>query len=171
VRLQDAILGSLTAPIADLIVVAAQDRAHQSTPVLLHRLVDRAVEKLFAPLSGWLTREWCAVCTRWMMQLELPRTTLYLGIDVPRLRSGRMFPRDLEAPAFAELLAVLTELDQTPHTTHGSGARNWGELRDRMNFICDFFRSRQQDDSLYCKPFDDFQLESLYAGHMPEGDL
>lgn len=170
-RLQDPIVNSLNAPIADLIVRAAQDRAHALMHEKLHNAVDGLIDRLLRPLYTWLQREWAGVATRWLMRLELPNVTLSLGEDLPQRCEHLMFPQELMELENTELRALLYELDHTPNTTEGSGARNWGELADRMNFVVDFFRTRQQDHSLYRQPFTDAQVIIIRDGGIPEGDI
>jgi hypothetical protein len=40
-----------------------------------------------------------------------------------------------------------------------------------MNFVVDFFRTRQQDPALYHQPFSDAQVAALTGGQMPPGPL
>lgn len=62
--------------------------------------------------------------------------------------------------------------DRTPNRLQGSGADDWTQLGDRMNFIIDLFRSRQQTLSLLKTPFCDPQVKEMKAGRTPtEGPL
>ena len=101
---------------------------------------------------GWLQTEWASVATRWMMRIELPEMTLSLGEDLPNRCEHYMFPKDLMVIEHPQLCALLERMDYTPDTVEGSAAENWGSLEDRMNFIVDFFRTRQQDESLLMAP-------------------
>lgn len=92
------------------------------------------------------------LATRWCLQLELPGVALSLGRDVPRLPGGEMFPRALREIRDPELQSLLARLDRTPDTTCGSAAADWSDLGDRMNYLVDLFRSRQQDPRLYARP-------------------
>ena len=82
-----------------------------------------------------------------------------------------MFPDELEVATLPPLVAILAKLDRTANTVVGSAATDWGDLGDRMNFIVDFFRSRQQDSSLYEQPFTDEQVAVIKKGGMPSGEL
>jgi hypothetical protein len=170
-RLQEPIVSSLNAPIADLIVRTAQDRVRDLTPGRMHRSLDAIVDRTLRPLYNWMQREWAGVATRWLMRLELPDLTLHLGEDIPHRCEHFMFPRDLLVIENPELRALLYQLDYTPNTTEGSAARNWGDLGDRMNYIVDFFRTRQQDSSLFRQPFSDEQLRLIRDGQIPPGSL
>jgi hypothetical protein len=170
-RLQDPIVNSLNAPIADLIVHTAQDRVRALTPGRMHRPLDALVDRTLRPLYNWMQREWAVVATRWLMRLELPDLTLHLGEDIPHRCEHFMFPRDLLVIENPELRVLLYQLDYTPNTTDGSAARNWGDLGDRMNYIVDFFRTRQQDSSLFRQPFTDEQIRLIREGQIPQGSL
>jgi hypothetical protein len=105
------------------------------------------------------------------MRLELPEVILSLGEDLPSPYENEMFPENLRDIRNTDLRAMLYELDYTPNTTVGSGARDWGILNDRMNFVVDFFRSRQEDYTLFRQPFTDTQAAVIRAGGIPGGDL
>jgi hypothetical protein len=96
---------------------------------------------------------------------------LDLGKDVPPLPDGKDFPDDLTTIQNASLVLLLDKLDRTPNTSRGSAAGDWAELGDRMNYVVDFFRSRQQDRSLYQQPFTDAQVDILRQGKLPPGAL
>jgi hypothetical protein len=96
---------------------------------------------------------------------------LRLGDDIPPLADGKMFPAHLRHLDLPELLEVLTKLDDTPDTLGGSGARDWTDIGDRMNFIVDDFRSRQQDRELLTPPFHPDQVAVIRDGGLPAGAL
>ena len=56
-------------------------------------------------------------------------------------------------------------LDRTPDSVLGSGARDWTELADRMNFIVDLFRTRQFDEHLFASPFSPPEWDALVRAH------
>jgi hypothetical protein len=134
------------------------------TPRALTRRLSRALVGRVAPSLR-------AASTRWLMALRLPKVTIRLGEDVPPLSTGRMFPKELCAIDDPELRALLYSLDRTPNTSSGSAARDWADLGDRMNFVVDLFRSRQQDLSLYRAPFRPEQVAAIRAGRVPGGEL
>jgi len=53
----------------------------------------------------------------------------------------------------------------------GDAASDWARLRERMNYIVNLFRSRQQDPSLAVPPFSAEQLVTMQAGTVPSGPL
>jgi hypothetical protein len=61
--------------------------------------------------------------------------------------------------------------DRTPDDLAGSGARDWTDIRDRMNYIVDLFRSRHFDAGLFTAPYDERQRAAIEAGRLPAGPL
>ncbi len=171
VRLQQPIVSSLNAPLVDVFLNNAKAVAKKDLPHLLHGAVEGVVEKELRPLAKKVEEAWHEVSTRWLMTLSLPRVVLTLGKDVPGVTEAEMFPEELREATYGPLVDVLAKLDRTPNTLHGSGARDWGEVGDRMNYIVDLFRSRQQDPSLYEPPFTEEQVVMIREGVVPGGKL
>jgi hypothetical protein len=87
---------------------------------------------------------------------------------------GVAFPKTLatiEDRDLAKLLDGPGGLDRTPDSLDGSAAHNWANLSDRMNFICDLFRSRQLDPELFEPPYTEAQRAAIAAGRVPDGPL
>ena len=166
-RLQKHIYQSLNAPVAELIAQAAHMRARELTHERLRGPVDGMVDRMMRPFYRWLQREWTSVATRWLMRIELPEMSLSLGEDLPERCEHFMFPRDLMVIENPELAALLQRLDYTPDTVEGSAASNWASIEDRMNFIVDFFRTRQQDASLFSAPFTAEQISVIRRNGCP----
>jgi hypothetical protein len=82
-----------------------------------------------------------------------------------------MFPEDLRRVSHPELRAVLARFDRSPNTTRGSAAADWGDYGDRMNYVVDLFRSRQQARELVSPPFEPRQAAAIRAGYVPTGPL
>jgi hypothetical protein len=61
--------------------------------------------------------------------------------------------------------------DRTPDSYAGSRASNWAEIGDRMNYICDLFRSRHFDPGLFTPPYTDEQRAEILLGRVPPGPL
>lgn len=153
IRLQEYIEGSLRAPVR---------RAERSL----------FVGRLLSPALRELEDDWARVATKCLMTLALPDRTLELGEDVPPLPDGKMYPPALQDPRLPELQRVLRKLDRTPKTLRGSGARDWSSLADRMSYVADLFRSRQQDRRLLrATPFDPVQTREIQEGRVPLGRL
>jgi hypothetical protein len=124
----------------------------------LDRVVDRLVEGVRRRVRELLTEH--------LMTLDLPGGRLRLGADV----IGTC-PPHLLRPQDAELRALLTTIDPAPGSTAGSAARDWAELGQRMHFIGELFRTRQEDASLLQAPFDPEQLGAIRDGRLPAGRL
>lgn len=170
-RLQDAIVGALNAPLVDVFVGRAKARAKLKPPSSLHARIEAIVDDVLHPLGRRIEREWQEVSTRWFMSLALPDVVLHLGKDVVPLSATQMFPDELAIATLEPLVVVLARLDPTPNTVVGSAAKDWGDLADRMGFLVDLFRTRQQDASLYRQPFTDEQVAAFSAGTLPTGTL
>lgn len=174
-RLQEPILRAMDAPIEDMLEFGIFSGVigviHVTTDEFAHGPLFNILRKPLQTLAKRIATEWRTIMTRWLMRLEIADEHFDLGKDVPPLPSGLMFPPELMRLRNPELLALLRELDRTPDTSRGSAAHDWGSLADRMNYVVDFFRSRQQSACLYRQPFDDEQVAALRAGGMPAGRL
>jgi hypothetical protein len=87
---------------------------------------------------------------------------------------GVVFPKTLATIEDRDLTALLDGpggLDRTPDSLDGSAAHDWTSLSDRMNFICDLFRSRQLDPELFEPPYTEAQRAAIAAGQVPDGRL
>ncbi len=126
---------------------------------------------------------WSRLLTDQVLVLALPTETLRVGRDVPaRHRQWPYFPpdlRDLDAAtgeADAEIKAALIDvarhvdsLDRTAGAGRGSAARDWRRWDERMNWILTLLRSRQQDDTLFWKPFSPRDSRRIVEGELPLG--
>jgi len=161
IRLQPAIRGALDA----VIEVGLGDIVGP----LLDRLVPRRVLDL---LEQALERVWRRAVTKHLLTLRTPDGLLDLGEDVPLLAPpDRRFPDDLAALADPSLMAFLGQHDRTNGLGQPSGARDWASLRDRMNYIVNLFRSRQQRSPMLLPPFDDDQIKAMLASRVPAPPL
>jgi hypothetical protein len=92
--------------------------------------------------------------TAMMMRLTTPTEQLHLGNDLPNDPGhATPFPKDLTNITDPELQKLIGQLDKNPSSLQGTGARDWSDFGQRMNFILDLFRSRQQDPSIFSPPF------------------
>jgi hypothetical protein len=82
-----------------------------------------------------------------------------------------MFPAMLQELRHPELTALLRQYDRTWNTTAGSGARDWASLEDRLHYIADLFRARQQEPRLFDAPFTAGQCQAIRNGQIPPGPL
>jgi hypothetical protein len=169
-RLQPAIAGAVDAPMRWLRDRLVRDVAAR-LPLGKRLLVHVVGRWLLAPVFAVVPRIWRAEATRRMMDLPLPGEVLCLAQDVPARPGCPIFPAPLRDPRHPELIALLRRLDRTWGTTAGSGAEDWTDLGERMHYIADLFRARQQEPSLHAPPFSAGQCRAIYAGHPPSGAL
>ncbi len=71
---------------------------------------------------------------------------------------------------FPERLTHIS-IDPTPDSLKESGAKDWGDLSDRIHFIADLFRAYFEHPQLYNQPFTHEQVNALKDGKRPEGTL
>lgn len=175
IRLQGSIEGAMEAPLDGIVEKVLKDKVHGAlrakAPWIYWMLIKLIVRERLNSLAKKLAGEWRNITTRWMMTLELPDECLELEKDVPSLKASDMFPPELKVVGNSELLSLIKQLDRNPDSFAGSGARDWGTLDDRMNFIVDLFRSRQQSAILYHPPFSDHQVDEIDSGEIPSGSL
>ena len=107
------------------------------------------------------------VITRFMMSLYIPGCpVLRLGEDLKR-----DFSKALMQISNLRLKKLLVKIDPTPDSLKESGAADWGDFKDRIHFIADFFRSYFEYPHLFDSPFTAVQAEILKAGSRPPGNL
>jgi hypothetical protein len=105
--------------------------------------------------------------TRRLLTFNLGPEAMQVSHDVTS-NGATAFPETLgtiELPELNRLLRGPGGLDRTPDSLLGSGARDWSDLGDRMNFIVDLFRTRQFDDTLFAPPFAPQEWDALIRGH------
>jgi hypothetical protein len=174
-RLQPEIKAAMDAPIDEIF------HAHLGA-ALGHGLGASIVSHALAAAQGpiheieKLVRElWKRVATRFLMQLALPGgKSLPLGEKIPKSAAAPDFlppdVRDISSPW--ELVALLATYDKAHGTgDEGTAATDWCVLPDRMNFIVNLFRSRQQDKTLLGQPFSDAQRSFIERGEVPPATL
>ena len=111
------------------------------------------------------------IATRMIMTLRLPYGDIRLGKNLPRLPNRRSHPDVLVDIELEPLRALLERYDRTRGGLRNSGARDWGNLDDRMNTIVNLFRSRQKSYELFAQPFLYEQRNQLSQGMVPAGRL
>jgi hypothetical protein len=139
-------------------------------PIVVGVPLALVLKLLTRPFLSALTELWERIATRYAMNLALPQgEEIPLGEDLPQRPDT--FPPDLRAITDPKTEALLERFDGGLHSTVGSGANNWADLNDRMGFIVELFRSRQQDLDLFEPPFEPPQQQDLKEGRIPEGPL
>jgi hypothetical protein len=114
-----------------------------------------------------LEQGWLQISTSYLMTLELPNGTLRLGRDLPSAPGQPIFPADLNDLQDPELLRILRIYGAGGVNANGSGASEWSNLSDRMRYILELFRSRQQDQALCEPPFEAAALDAIQRGAVP----
>ena len=103
------------------------------------------------------------------MALELPDERLVLGRPLPPPAGGPLFPEDLRSVTTPLVQALLTRYDLSGGCDDGRRVRNWASYDDRMSYIANLFRSRQQHEPLFAKPFPPDVEAKLLAGELAPG--
>ena len=169
-RLQPEIARALDAPVAHPreVKVRLLARLFPDASPLVRRLGDDGgpLDEVVQRLVEGARRRVRRILTEHFMTLELPAGRLRLGVDV----LGACPPHLLE-PQDPELRELLATIDPVPDGPAGSGARDWADLAQRMHFIGELFRLRQDDASLLGAPFDAEQVRAIREGRMPDGRL
>jgi hypothetical protein len=160
-----------------LIVAYEQRRVDGYVSAALALFTDRALRNLVRHRSGavrgWLglpSRLYARVMTRGLV-LETADEELRIGQPLPPPSgppSGPLFPRDLEQVSLPILQALLTRYDRSNGKAHRRRARDWTSFEDRMSYITNVFRSRQQCQSLFAPPFPPEVEAELLAGRLPQ---
>jgi hypothetical protein len=128
---------------------------------------------------------WSRLMTDQVLVMALPTETLRVGRDIPpRHPQWPYFPpdlRNLEAPAttedaetkpvieqsLAEIASHVKSLDRTTAEGRGSAARDWRRWDERMNWAITLLRSRQQDETLYWRPYSVKDEDRIMTGELP----
>jgi hypothetical protein len=166
-RLQLAIANALASPIDRLF-------GDLNAYISRHRWMKPARRPILG-LCKWMIGKWMEsltdksghVATEVVMTFATPGMVLRLGDDVPQLPGGASFPYVLQTLTHSAAPEIIKQYDLTPNTLQGSGAYNWAIFSDRMHFIMDYFRSRQQSLDLLNTPFNAQQVEAMKAGRIP----
>lgn len=120
-----------------------------------------------------LTRRWV---TAHRLRFQLGAAWLNAHDDVPPAAGSAPpgFPATLahlENPDLRRFLRGRDGWDRTPDRLVGSRARDWTDIRDRMNYICALFRSRHCDPTLFWAPYHPAQCADAVAGRVPTPPL
>jgi hypothetical protein len=198
-RLQTYIAGALDAPIENTLIDSTHDSlAERLGDDALGSDGYEVVDALLGPLSSSVQTVFHHFATEFMMTLKLPDVTLRLGRDLPAPPGQPLFPSALETLRDAQLaqlfnhydtlasrgdpLSALRQLEAKAEgllerlglesvVALGSGADDWVSLAQRMRFILELFRSRQQSRDLLQPVFMSDQVTALKAGRIPPGPL
>jgi hypothetical protein len=113
------------------------------------------------PLQRKLTQLSREVITESLMVLTLPGIVLWLS-------------RDLEARgevADPELRELMARYEPEPPALDDCGAEDWSVLEQRMHYLVHLFRAYHEEATLGSPPFTPTQVERIFAGELPDGEL
>ena len=162
------------------------------------RVLGRAhviLDRLLSPITDDLLNIARELSTELLMTMPLPNGTLRLGEDIPAAPGMGLWPIDLERLENDELVAVMRQygaydarelglgtrdrfegwlnrtlvwLANVTPVAQGTAAKDWAQLSQRMRFIFEYFRSRQQDAALFAAPFSAVQEASIRDRRLPD---
>jgi hypothetical protein len=173
-RLQPQIEAALNAPIEDVLREEVHAAARDIVPLGHHGRIAEIVTK---PLDGVIDEAGALfrrLATRTVMNLSLPLgERMPLGKDIAPEPGEPVFPPALQRISGPPgLLALMERYDRASRANAAdTGATDWSSLDDRMNFILNLFRSRQQDLELFDQPFEPEQRAEIEARKRPSGPL
>ena len=101
------------------------------------------------------------------MFVALPNRTNELLPPLPDSDPGHSFPDQLRSITNPALQALLSRYDHSDGSRRRRRAKNWIWFEDRMNYITNFFRSRQRHDCLFDVPFPSADVDDLLEGRLP----
>jgi hypothetical protein len=87
---------------------------------------------------------------------KLPGEQLRVSQPLPppsKPAKAQLFPDDLVTVSLPVLQALLTRFDLTAGDPRRCRVRNWASYDERMSYIANVFRSRQQCVALFSRPF------------------
>jgi hypothetical protein len=138
------------------------------------------------PIAKSVTEAWARFMTNQIMVVLLPSEQLRLGKDVPpRSAIAPFFPPDLndlnalpdvpqgesstEDVRFNENVSnLVASFDRSLGGGRGSAARDWRRYDDRLNWIVNMMRSRQQEQSLWWSPYSIEDQDRIHSGQLPK---
>ena len=131
------------------------------------RIAEMNASRRVASAAAVATDVWARVMTDQVMVVALPAETIRLGRDIPRRDWRKPFYapglEDLDTPA----RVLFDTFDRSLGDGRGAGAGDWRRFDDRMNFVANLLRSRQQDSTLFWQPFTDEDVEKIWCGQYP----
>lgn len=131
--------------------------------------LDRAIDALARSIQKAFRRE----LTGRVMTMDLGRVrALRLGEDIPGpVPEALVHLEDPELRSFLGRYAGLVDTGAEGAHAVGSGARDWGDLAQRLRFIAHLFRRYQETPELLSPPFTPFQSAAIQEGWRPPGRL
>jgi hypothetical protein len=135
----------------------------------MRRLVCRRFDRAWS-WRTWPSSLYASLMSQFMV-LKLPDEVLTLGrpLPAPGPSGTPLFPKDLQAITEPLTQALLTRYDLSDGRDEGRRVHNWSSYDDRMSYIANLFRSRQQHEPLFSKPFPPDVEAKLLRGELAPG--
>jgi hypothetical protein len=132
------------------------------------RIAQVNASKRLTGLSVMARDLWARVMTDQIMVVAFPGETVRIGRDI-RLRDWRkpFYAKDLEVLS-SGAQALFDQFDRSLGDGRGASAGDWRRYDDRMNFVANLLRSRQQDASLFWQPFTEEDVDNVWRGAYPK---
>ena len=165
IRIQPDIEQALGAPLKNQVgdeLSRSIDEWYTFLPTSLKRIIRKYTNKLELVVVKRLSKFIRRIITKRMMKLRLPDYEMTLSEDIPKLNETSIYPSNLKELKEPELIELFARYTDNSSNTIGSGAEDWGQLEDRMNFILHLFRAYQQNHSLYQIPLNEKELDLLH---------
>jgi hypothetical protein len=139
------------------------------TAPAMRRLVCRRFDRAWS-WRTWPSSLYASLMSQFMV-LKLPDEVLTLGrpLPAPAPPGTPLFPKDLQAITEPLTQALLTRYDLSDGRDEGRRVHNWSSYDDRMSYIANLFRSRQQHEPLFSKPFPPDVEAKLLKGELAPG--
>lgn len=147
-----------------LIAAYEQRRVDGYVTASLALFTTRAIRNLVQHRSGavagwpwrWPSRVFARLMTRGLV-LNTGDEQLLVSRPLPRIpgteEGAPLFPTDLDTVTTPLLQALLTRYDLSRGMNRRRRVRDWTSFDERMNYITNLFRSRQQHEPLFVPPF------------------
>jgi hypothetical protein len=142
-----------------------------SISLFTERAMRQLVRHRRAELRGayrWPSAAYARLMTKGLV-LDLPDQRLQVAKPLPPPPGGPLFPEDLEVVTLPLLQALLTRWDLSDGRDDRRRAWNWCDMNDRMSYIANLFRSRQQHQILFSRPFPADVERELLEGRLEPG--
>ena len=161
-RLQPHIQAGLDAPIRSIF----SRQLRRALPSLIAAPLAALVRFLVASFVHELSKLWIEVATRYALSLNLP-SGAQISLEGESPAPEERYPADLQVLSDPKTEALIERFDDQLSTMHATDGTNWAEVQERMGFIVEFFRARQQDLGMFAPPFTPEQDLSLEEGDVP----
>ena len=161
IRLQPYIQKSLAALFEESIEALHHNLTTPRPKNLKRRLYLAVLHLMLHPLEGKLQELWEKLATDILMTLKVPDETLRLGKPLPPPRGLPLYPAALSEIRHEELRHLLLNYDALTMKKREVAAKDWTRLEERMCYILNLFRSRQQVATLFQPPFPQSAREGL----------